>query len=273
MRHLCLAVVPLDRVGRLIDLDPDQYRWVFASNWSEAAALVRAQPIDVAMLDPMIDEPNGVTEVEQLRSQFPSIPLVLYTTLSPAAASVLLRLGRAGVRRVVFARFEDAPGNLRRALARELEHTALQQAIRSIDTVLRELPDALRRALELALHTPGDRMTLSLLAEHAHLSRHECEAWFTRAQLPGPRIVMALARLLYAHRLLLDPGHTVDDVASKLGYARSRTLQAHLRMAFGMTAGEARQSLTPEDAADTLISRYFTRSERPARARLMAVPG
>ena len=47
--------------------------------------------------------------------------------------------------------------------------------------------------------------------------------------LPSPRMVMVLTRLLYAHRLLLDPGYTVEDVALKLGYSKTKTLQMHLR--------------------------------------------
>ena len=51
-------------------------------------------------------------------------------------------------------------------------------------------------------------------------------------------------RLLYAHRLLLDPGYTVEDVALKLGYSKTKTLQMHLRAVFGLTAGELRVSLS-----------------------------
>jgi transcriptional regulator GlxA family with amidase domain len=69
---------------------------------------------------------------------------------------------------------------------------------------------------------------------------------------------MVLTRLLYAHRLLLDPGYTVEDVALKLGYSKTKTLQMHLRAVFGQTAGELRVSLTTEEALETVTHRYFT---------------
>jgi AraC-like DNA-binding protein len=274
VRHLCLAVVPPERVSRLTILDPTSYQWIVASTWNDAVEAIRSRPVDLGVIDPMMRDDAGVAEVEQLRMQFPSLPLMLYTTLTPAAAAVLLRLGRVGIRRVVFARFEDAAGNLRRAIAKELEHAAVQQVMRSLDTVLRGLPDALRRALEVSLHAPGDRLHVDLLAEQAHLSRYECEAWFARARLPVPRVMLVVTRLLYAHRLLLDPGHTVDDVAQKLGYAKTRTLQTQLRMVFGMTAGELRQSLSPEAAAETLIHQYIAPRSRDIAARaLIAAQG
>jgi transcriptional regulator GlxA family with amidase domain len=74
---------------------------------------------------------------------------------------------------------------------------------------------------------------------------------------------MVLSRLLYAHRLLLDPGYTVEDVALKLGYSKTKTLQMHLRAVFGLTAGELRVSLTTEEALEVVTHRYFA---QPARA-------
>lgn len=276
MRYYCLAVVPPDRLPRLRSLDPTMLQWDVVTTWSEAADAIRTRPIDLGIFDPLMQGEPGIAEVEQVRLRFPSLPIILYTTLSPAAAAVLLRLGRVGIRRVIFARFEDTPGNLRRTLSKELEHAALQQVMRSLDTVLRGLPERLRRALEVSLHAPGDRTNLASLAEQAGLSRHECQEWFTRAHLPVPRVVLALMRLLYAHRLLLDPGHTIEDVAEKLGYAKARTLQTQLRMVFGMTAGELRESLSPADAVETLTGRYFRVDSvytEPETAAFIAAPG
>ena len=68
---------------------------------------------------------------------------------------------------------------------------------------------------------------------------------------------MVLTRLLYAHRLLLDPGYTVEDVALKLGYSKTKTLQMHLRAVFGLTAGELRVSLSTEDALASVTQPLF----------------
>jgi len=170
---------------------------------------------------------------------------------------VLLQLGRAGIRRVIVHRFEDAPSALRAALLSELEQSASQQVMQALEPTLRELPSELREALELMLHTPGDGPTVTALADRAQLTRRTCERWFTKVGLPSPRMVMVLIRLLYAHRLLLDPGYTVEDVALKLGYSKTKTLQMHLRAVFGYTAGELRVSLGSEDALGIVTQRYF----------------
>jgi len=53
-------------------------------------------------------------------------------------------------------------------------------------------------------------------------------------------------------------------VALKLGYSKTKTLQMHLRAAFGLTAGELRVSLSIEDALAMVTNRYFTPARRAA---------
>jgi len=249
LRHLLLAAVPAERLFRLRTLDPDRFQWVAVNGWPEAVEVIRAKPIDMAVVDPLLTggtpRPHGI---ERLRLFFPSLPLLVYTDLTPANAAVLLQLGRAGIRRVIVHRFEDAPSALRAALLSELEQSASQQVMQALEPTLRELPSELREALELMLHA---------LADRAQLTRRTCERWFTKVGLPSPRMVMVLIRLLYAHRLLLDPGYTVEDVALKLGYSKTKTLQMHLRAVFGYTAGELRVSLGSEDALGIVTQRYF----------------
>jgi transcriptional regulator GlxA family with amidase domain len=143
-------------------------------------------------------------------------------------------------------------------LQAELEQSASQQVMQALGSALQELPRELLRALETMLHAGDEAPTVTALAERAQLTRRTCERWFTKVALPSPRMVMVLTRLLYAHRLLLDPGYTVEDVALKLGYSKTKTLQMHLRAVFGVTAGELRVSLSTEEALMIVTDRYFS---------------
>jgi len=88
------------------------------------------------------------------------------------------------------------------------------------------------------------------------VDRRTCERWFTRVGLPTPRHFLAAARVLFAHRLLQDPGFTIEDVAARLGYAQVKTLQQHARTYLGLTAGEMRLSLSPDEALDIVVRRF-----------------
>ncbi len=265
MRHFLLAAVPAERLFRLRALDPARFVWEAASTWPEAVEAIRAKPVQMAVVDPLLGTTTPKSHgIGRLRQFFPSLPLLVYTELAPATAGVLLELGRTGIRRVVVHRFEDAPGARRRAHLAALEHSPSQQVLQGLDQTLSDLPPELRLALADLLLAPGEGSTVTALADRARLTRRTCERWFTKAGLPSPRVVMELARLLYAHRLLADPGYTVEDVALKLGYSKTKTLQIHLRAAFGLTAGEIRVSLTAEDALAMVLSRYFAPERRAA---------
>ena len=257
MRHLLLAAVPPERLLRLRSVDPDRYQWVTGNGWPDVVDTIRAKPVEMAVVDPLLGGQARAHGIERLRLLFPSLPLLVYTELAPATASVLLQLGRSGIRRVVFHRFEDAPASLRSAIQAELEQSASQQVMLALGPALQQLPRELLRALEGMLHAGDESPTVTSLAERAQLTRRTCERWFTKVGLPSPRTVMVLTRLLYAHRLLLDPGYTVEDVAIKLGYSKTKTLQMHLRAVFGVTAGELRVSLSIEEALMIVTDRYL----------------
>ena len=259
MRHLLLAAVPAERTFRLRTLDPDRFQWVAVNNWPEAVEAIRGKPVDMAVVDPLLGSgeprPHGI---ERLRQFFPSLPLLVYTDLTPANAGVLLQLGRAGIRRVIVHRFEDAPGALRSAILNELEAERLATGDAGAGADLPRAAARIARCARGDAARSGGRAHRDALAERARLTRRTCERWFTKVGLPSPRMVMVLIRLLYAHRLLLDPGYTVEDVALKLGYSKTKTLQMHLRAVFGFTAGELRVSLSTEDALAAVTHRYFT---------------
>ena len=242
---------------------------VDAGNWAEAFELIRTNPVEMAVVDPLLGDEVRFYGIERLQVLFPSLPLMIYTELSPATAAALLQLGRAGVERAIFERFEDGPKALRAAIAHELDHSASRAVLRSVDHLLIGLPAAVSDALDAVLHDRARGSTVHELVQLSHLSRRTCERLFTKAGLPSPKEVMILMRLLYAHRLLLDPGHTVEDVALKLGYGKTKTLQRHLHTVFGLTAGDLRIAMTAQEATAIARRRLFAQptGARPRRPR------
>ena len=260
---LLLAAVPAERLARLSAADPDGFVFEPAHSWAQAVRVIRRRPVGLAVVDPLLEGAPRFREIERVRAFFPSLPLVAYTSLAPETAAVLLDLGRIGVRRAVFARFDDDPTRLRAVLREEWAQTAPHQVLQALRPLAERLPDRVRWALEAAVQSPGEA-GVDDLARRAQLGRRTCERLFARLDLPAPSKVLQMARLLYAHRLLLDPGFTVEDVARKLGYTRARSLQLQLRSVFGRTAGEVRLSLSPEEALALLWERLVRIHERMA---------
>jgi len=254
---LVLAAVPDIQVHKLRRAVAERFTVAHARSWDAVLASIRSRPVEIAVVDPLLSgEPRG-QEIERLRVLFPSLPLILYTALTPQVAAVLLGLGQRGIRHVVFARFDDHPGRLRQVIEGEEMHAVSHQMVVQLAAALAPLPREMRWVLEEALRTPGEVLTIQQFAARARVDRGTCARWFARAGLPSPRHFLAATRVLYAHRLLQDPGFTIEDVAERLGYAQAKTLQQHARTYLGLTAGEMRLSLTPDAAAQCILGGFL----------------
>ena len=254
---LVLAAVPDIQFHKLRRAVAARFVVAHARSWDVVLSAIRSRPVEIAVVDPLLSgEPRG-QEIERLRVLFPSLPLILYSALTPQVAAVLLGLGQRGIRHVVFARFDDHPARLREVIESEEMHAASHQLLGQLAAALEPLPREMRWVLEEVLRTPGEVQTIQQVAARARVDRGTCARWFARAGLPSPRHFLAAMRVLYAHRLLQDPGFTIEDVAERLGYAQAKTLQQHARTYLGLTAGEMRLSLTPDDAAHRILDRFL----------------
>src|SRR5690349_23086921 len=106
---LVLAVLGEVQLMRLRRAGAPRFAVAHAPGWGEALDVIRARPVELAVVDPLLTGVARAQEIERLRVLFPSLPLILYTTLTPETASVLLTLGQHGIRTVVFTRHEDHP--------------------------------------------------------------------------------------------------------------------------------------------------------------------
>src|SRR5881397_3876747 len=107
---LVLAAVPEVQLQRLRRAAGVRFTFVRAASWDDVLAAIRARPVELAVL-------------------FPSLPLILYTALTPQLAAVLLALGKHGIRHVIFVRYDDHPERLREVLEREATGAASRRLL------------------------------------------------------------------------------------------------------------------------------------------------
>jgi len=255
--HVLAAIPKILRPRLGAGLTP-AFRLVTVNGWPEAIAAILEEQIDLAVLDPQLDTEPRAHEVERMRVLFPSLPMILYTRMSPHLAPVLLRLGHANIKRVIVAWHDDHPTRIRDTLVAEAARSVSQRLVGELEDILARVPDKLGWAIETIIREPAEVQTVHALADRARMDRRTCLRWFARAGLPSPSVLLSVLRVVHAHRLLQDPGYTVEDVARKLGYSQTRSLAMHVREVFGMTPGELRVSLSPDQALSIVRGRYFT---------------
>src|SRR3989475_6169220 len=137
---LVLAAVPAIQFHKLRRAAAPRFPVVHAHRWDDALATIRTRPVELAAVDPQLEGSPSAREIERLRLLFPSLPLILYTALSPATAAVLLALGHSGISAVVFARLDDHPARLREVLALAEARSAPRQLLDPLAVVPAPLP-------------------------------------------------------------------------------------------------------------------------------------
>lgn len=233
------------------------FRVLRANSWDTTLTAILQHPVEIAFVDPALEGAPRAQEIERLRVLFPSLAFLAYASLAPELAPVLLALGIAGVTRVVLANHDDHPDRLYEILSTEATNAVSRQLLRAFDDVLSGWPPALRVATESAIREPATVQSVQELARRAGMSRRTCVRWFAKAELPPPHETLTVLRVVYAHRLLQDPGYTVEDVANRLGYQQTRSFAQNVKEVLGMSPAELRVSLSPGEAVALVRSRYF----------------
>ena len=258
---LVLAAVRPSMLARLRHAAGHRFQFYSVTGWDEGVQAVLRRPVELAVVDPALEGAARAQGIQRLHTLFPSLPVIVYTGLAPDLPAVLLQLGQAGIRRVIVLRHDDHPQRLGDTLMGEAAHAVSHTLIDAIADLLQGFPGELRWAIETVIREPATVQSVKALADRAKMDRRTCLRWFAKAQLPPPSVTLTALRVVYAHRLLQDPGYTVEDVATRLGYAQARSFAQAAKEVLGLTPGEVRGALTPEDALAIVRERYFSKHQ------------
>lgn len=267
---LVLAAVNTVLQGRLNRAAGPGFELCTVESWHGAIEAMLSSPIELAVVDPALERDPRTHEIERFRILFPSAPVILYTKMTEALAPLLLRLGHIGVDRLMLAWHDDYPENVHHILLTESARAVSRQLFADVQDLFARCPTRVRWAIETITREPAEVQTVNQLAHRVGIDRRTCLRWFSNAGLPSPRLVLTSIRVLYAHRLLQDPGYTIDNVARKLGYAQTRSLAQAVREVFDMPPGEMRVSLDAEQAVRIVSEQLFASAEHIAPQRNQA---
>jgi AraC-like DNA-binding protein len=223
-----------------------------AEGWSDLAIILRREVLDILVVDPAADGQVKVAELQQLIRQFPSVPVVVYTALSPATMKAVVQLARVGVEHVVLNRFDDEPRRFRDLLEGVPGHALADQMLRQLAEPLAGLPIQVSRAVEQVFRSPGRIRSTDDLASAAGMNKRTLYRNLEPVGFYSPRLLVVAARLLRVYAHLRDPG--------KVGYHSPWQLTQQMREVTGHTPRTVRRRV----GADEFIALLARRVYRPA---------
>jgi AraC-like DNA-binding protein len=210
--------------------------------------------------DPAADGHVKVAELQQLIRQFPSVPVVVYTALSPATMKAVVQLAKAGVEHVVLNRFDDEPRRFRDLIEGVPGHALADQILRQLAEPLAGLPIQVGRAIEQLFRSPGRFRSTDDLAAAAGMNKRTLYRNLEPVGLFSPRLLVVAARLLRVYSHLRDPGRQIKEIADKVGYHSPWQLTQQMREVTGHTPRTVRRRVGPEEFIALLARRVY----RPA---------
>ncbi len=232
-----------------------------ADDWDALAAMVRSSAVDVAVVDPRDGGAMRTAELRQLLEQFGSLPVVVYTTLTPEALQGVVELAKHGVQHVAIRGFDDEPRRFRALLERLPAYALSDRLLEALGESLREAPPALLRAVERLVRAPQGFHDVGDLAAAAGMTRRSVDRWLDRAGVASAKLLVVSARMLRAYHYMRDPGYRLEDVAAKLDYPTARLFARQMRLATGLMPSAVRSRVEPDEFVAMLAQR-LRRHER-----------
>lgn len=229
------------------------HRIVEAVSWPDLIDLVRRRPVDLIVVDPAVEGSVEVEPVFRVMDNFPRTPLLVYTSLGPASVSALTELSVRGVKDVVLQRFDDSPRRFQTLLERVAKKQLSRYVITNIADSLDLLPDAIAKAVEQAFDKPQAFLSAADIASAAGVPLSSLYRSLRIAGFRSARRILVAARVLRAHAYMREPGYSVQEVASKLGYSHPRILARHTNLALGVKPRHLRRRMSDEAVIGRLV--------------------
>lgn len=239
----------------------DEHVLTVSDDWNDLTETVRTRPVDVVIVDPRAGGTVQIDEVRALLHRYPTLPVVVYTSLTPETLKATVELARCGIHHVVLRGFDDEPVRFRELIERLPAHRLSDIVMRGLEPRLEGAPQLLRRAIGRLFEAPHGFHGVEDLAFAAGMTRRNLDRWLERLGLASARMLILGARLTRAVFYMRDPGYLLDDITRKLGYASSRLFARQVRAATGLTPTMLRERVEPEEFMEQLAARLCRQGE------------
>lgn len=192
-----------------------------------------------------------------LQERYPSLRVVVYTSLTPSAMRMVVELAKHGLQHVVLHRFDDDPRRFTELLTQLPGHALGELLLEKVEDAVRSLPPRVGGAVARMMRAPRHYSTVDDLAAGAGMTRRQLYRVLEGAGFTSPRLLVQAARAVRAFAFLRDPGRLLEDVSEKLGYSEPRVLNRVMLELVGTRPLEARGRMSPQEFVERVAARLF----------------
>lgn len=252
-----VAYLPAPLLSHLRIVLGDRHQLTPVDGWDALEAVVRREQADIVVLDPTVPGTVRVSETVVLQERYPSVRVVVYTSLTPSAMRMVVELAKHGLQHVVLHRFDDDPRRFTELLAQLPGHSLGELLLEKVKDAVAALPPRVGGAVARMMRAPRHYSTVDDLAAGAGMTRRQLYRVLEAAGFTSPRLLVQAARAVRAFAFLRDPGRLLEDVSEKLGYSEPRVLNRVMLELVGTRPLEARGTMSPQEFVERVAARLF----------------
>jgi len=167
-------------------------------SWAELQATVKHLVTDVVVADPAAGGQVEVEALEALRREYPSLPIVVYTSLAPAGIKAIVRLAKSGVEHVVLNRFDDEPRKFLELIEGIPGFALGGRMLQEMAEPMAALPVVVVRAVDQLFRSPARFRNAQDLAVAAGMNLRTLYRNLEPAGIYSARALVVSARILRA---------------------------------------------------------------------------
>ncbi len=190
--------------------------------------------------------------------------MVGYVMLNPTSFGAIAQLSRRGLDHVVLHRFGDSRERLKQTIGRVRTHPPSQRLLNLLGPALRRVPLTLARAIAEMFEKPHRYASVLDLALTAQLPAVSVYRYLESVKMSSPKKLLIAAKMSRGLTYLRDPGYSVTEVSTKLGYRHPRIFTSHALEVFELTPSRLRSRVTEDDAI-TMLVRWVSMSSMPLK--------
>jgi AraC-like DNA-binding protein len=263
---LIIAHLPLARLRYLREVMSPDHRVQTVDSWGEFLDRVRQDRPHVAVVDPTSEASQQQTAVEAVQVASATVPVVVYTALSPSAARAVQTLRSASACIWLLAGIDDEPARFRLVLEK-FQTPGIEDAL--VVPLLAALGATAARptiasAVRQLFRAPARFRTAQDLANAAGVTRRWLNECLGAAGLAPARVLVSAARVLGAFVYLRRSRETIARTAAHLGYPDVKSLRRHAQDLTGMPPSAWAIQLSEEVCIAHLATRLGVHLRRPA---------
>jgi AraC-like DNA-binding protein len=252
-----VAYLPAPLLSHLRIVLGDRHQLTPVDGWEALEVSIRRSQADIVVLDPTLPGTVRVSETALLQERYPSVRVVVYTSLTPSAMRMVVELAKHGLQHVVLHRFDDDPRRFTELLTQLPGHALGELLLDTVKEAVGTLPPRVGGAVARMMRAPRHYSTVDDLAAGAGMTRRQLYRVLEGAGFTSPRLLVQAARAVRAFAFLRDPGRLLEDVSEKLGYSEPRVLNRVMLELVGTRPLEARGTMSPQEFVERVAARLF----------------